>query len=63
MARPQLSAAAAAVLALVTTACDRVPHWDLLRGPPSSVTVRLPPARAAVPAPGFEAVPENHEVL
>jgi len=63
MARSRLSAVAAAVLAFGTSACDRLPHWALLRETPSSVTVRLPPARAAVPAPGFKAMPENHEVL
>jgi hypothetical protein len=41
--------AAAALLPLTVGACDGLPH----KAARSSVTVKLPPARPAAPAPGF----------
>jgi len=48
MAHPGLKSAAA-LLALIVGACDGLPH----KASRSSVTVKLPPARPAAPAPGF----------
>jgi len=62
MARPRLSVAAA-LLAFGAGACDRMPHqfphWNPFRAVPSSVTIKLPPARPAAPAPGFAFAPEG----
>jgi hypothetical protein len=53
MADLKSSAAALTALALAASACDRLPQRFHGRGAPSSVTVKLPPARPATPAPGF----------
>ena len=53
MAHPALSALGLAVVGIAAGGCDRLPHWSLLRDPPGSVTVKLPPPRLATPRPGF----------
>jgi hypothetical protein len=53
MANLKLSAAALTALALASSACDRLPQRFARRAAPGSVTVKLPPARPATPAPGF----------
>lgn len=52
MANPKPSAAIAAALTLGLTACDKMPPRWSFRAQPSTVTVKLPPAKTA--APGFE---------
>jgi len=53
MANPRLDAAAFAALMLGLGACDRLPQGLFHRASPSSVTVKLPPARPQTPAPAF----------
>jgi hypothetical protein len=53
MADPALKALVLAAAAIAAGGCDRLPHWALLRDPPGSVIVKLPPPRAATPRPGF----------
>lgn len=51
MADPPLRIYSVAVLGLALGACDRLPDAWPFKSAPSSITVKLPPARTA--APGF----------
>ena len=52
MANPKLYAAVVAVLTLGLAACGRLPPHSSFRAQPSTVTIKLPPAKTA--APGFQ---------
>lgn len=55
MIGPKASAAATMTLALLAGGCDRLPSGWSPRSEPSSVTVKLPPAKTAAPGFNFEA--------
>lgn len=58
MADLRLSALLVA-LALAPAACNKLPQDN----PKSSVTIKLPPARPARPAPGFRAIANGEDSL
>ena len=55
MIGPRPSAAATITLALLVVGCDRLPTGWSPRAEPSSVTVKLPPAKTAAPGFNFQA--------
>lgn len=54
MISPKPNAAATMALALLTGGCDRLPSGWASHAEPTSITVKLPPAKAAAPGFNFE---------